>query len=135
MTEKRSKAGKGSARSPAPTDDFRIEWHGNAVVVIPAENVESLRWELMEQAAEVVMAPLGKLEIPMIIFDLSEVKFFGSVFLSLLLRCHKYVKSLGGELVICGASPMARELLNVTALDTLWAIYDTRQEALDDLAI
>jgi anti-anti-sigma factor len=135
MTEKRTKADKTPKKAADKADDFRIEWHGGAVVVIPAENVESLRWELMEQAADVVMAPLAKLEVPMIIFDLSEVKFFGSVFLSLLLRCHKYVKSRGGELVISGASPMARELLNVTALDTLWAIYDTRQEALDDLAV
>ena len=135
MAEKRTKSEKTTRKASEQSEDFRIEWHGNAVVVIPANNVASLRWELMEQAADVVMGPLAKLEVPMIIFDLNEVKFFGSVFLSLLLRCHKYVKSRGGELVICGASPMARELLNVTALDTLWAIYDTRQEALDDLAV
>jgi hypothetical protein len=29
---------------------------------------------------------------------------------------------------------MASELLRVTALDTLWAIYDTREEALNALA-
>ncbi|MGQ0637057.1 MAG: STAS domain-containing protein [Planctomycetaceae bacterium] len=116
-------------------ESFQIEWHGNCVVVIPANNVEDLRWELIEQAAEVVMAPLKKVSTPMVVVDLSEVKYFGSVFLSLLLRCHKYVKTRGGELVLCGPSPMARELLGITALDTLWAIYDTRQEALDALAI
>jgi len=44
------------------------------------------------------------------------------------------VKSRGGELVLCGASELARELLRVTSLDTLWAIYDTREEALDAVA-
>lgn len=114
---------------------FQIEWHGNCVVIIPAQNVEEMRWELIEQAAEIVMAPLKKTQTPMVVVDLSEVKYFGSVFLSLLLRCHKYVKLRGGELVVCGPSPMARELMGITALDTLWAIYDTRQEALDALAI
>lgn len=116
-------------------DNFQIEWHGNCVVVIPAQNVEDLRWELIEQAAEVVMSPLKRTQTPMVVVDLSEVQYFGSVFLSLLLRCHKYVKTRGGELVLCGPSAMARELLGITALDTLWAIYDTRQEALDALAI
>lgn len=116
-------------------DYFQIEWHNNCVVVIPAEHVETLRWDLIEQAAEIVMAPLRKTKTPMVVFDLSGVKFFGSVFLSLLLRCHKYVKTRGGELVIAGPGPLARELLSVTSLDTLWAIYDTRKEALDALSI
>lgn len=117
------------------SDSFQIEWHGNCVVVIPAETVENLRWDLIEQAADVVMAPLRNAKVPLVIFDLTQVKFFGSVFLSLLLRCHKFVKTRGGELVICGPGPLAKELLGVTALDTLWAIYDTRQEALEALAV
>jgi anti-sigma B factor antagonist len=112
-------------------DDFRLEWHGNAVIITPASNVESMNWELIEQAADIVMAPLKKHDSPMVVFDLSEVNYFGSVFLALLLRCHTAVKSRGGELVLCGASKMARELLKITALDTLWAIYETKDEALD----
>lgn len=115
----------------ASNDDFQLEWHGNAVVVIPASNVESMSWDLIEQAAEIVMAPLHEQEIPMVVVDLSEVTYFGSVFLALLLRCHKFVKSRGGELVLSGPSQMASELLRVTALDTLWAIYDSREEALE----
>jgi anti-sigma B factor antagonist len=68
------------------------------------------------------------------VFDLTEVTYFGSVFLALLLRCHKLVKSRGGELVLCGASKLATELLRITALDTLWAIYDTQEEAIVALA-
>ena len=115
-------------------DDFQLEWHGNAVVITPASNIESMRWDLIEQAAEIVMAPLRKQEVPMVVFDLSDVSYFGSVFLALLLRCHKFVKSRGGELVLCGASKMAAELLRVTALDTLWAIYDSRADALEAVA-
>ena len=115
------------------TNDFKLEWHGNTVVITPAANVESMRWDLIEQAADVVMEPLRDQEVPMVVFDLSDVGYFGSVFLALLLRCHKFVKSRGGELVLCGASKMAAELLRVTALDTLWAIYDTRDQALDAL--
>jgi anti-anti-sigma factor len=116
-------------------ENFKLQWHGTSVVITPASNVESMRWDLIEQAAEIVMEPLKELEVPMVVFDLSDVGYFGSVFLALLLRCHKLVKTRGGELVVCGASDMAMELLRVTALDTLWAIYDTQDEALDALAL
>ena len=95
---------------------------------------EEMRWDLIEQAAEVVMGPLREQDVPMIVFDLSDVTYFGSVFLALLLRCHKFVRSRGGELVLAGASKMALELLRVTALDTLWAIYETKEEALDAIS-
>ncbi|HBN75813.1 STAS domain-containing protein [Rubinisphaera italica] len=115
-------------------EDFRLEWHGDVVVVTPASNIESMNWDLIEQAADLIMAPLRDQEVPLVIVDLSEVGYFGSVFLALLLRCHKFVKSKGGELVLCGASEMAAELLRITALDTLWAIYDTRDEAMDAIS-
>ena len=117
-----------------PTQDFQIEWHSGTLVVVPGGDIESMQWDLIEQAAEVVMTPIEDTDTPLIIFDLSQVDYFGSVFLSLLLRCHKAVKSRGGELVLCSASEMATELLQVTALDTLWAIYETREQAIEALA-
>ena len=118
----------------ADQEDFRLEWHDDIVVVTPASNIESMNWDLIEQAADLIMAPLKEQAVPLVIIDLSEVGYFGSVFLALLLRCHKFVKSRGGELVLCGASKMAIELLRITALDTLWAIYETREQAMDALS-
>ena len=114
-------------------EDFQFKWHGNTVVIKPASNVEAMQWDLIEGAADIVMEPLQNQEAPMVVIDLSDISYFGSVFLALLLRCHKFVRSKGGELVLCGASDLAKELLRVTALDTIWAIYDTQEEALDAL--
>jgi anti-sigma B factor antagonist len=77
---------------------------------------------------------LSDVPAPMIVFDLSDISYFGSVFLALLLRCHKFARARGGEMVLCGTTEAAAELLRITSLDTLWAIYDTREEALDALA-
>ncbi len=115
----------------AEQEDFELEWHGDAVVVIPASDVESMSWDVVEHAADLVLAPLHRQKVPLVVVDLSQVTYFGSVFLALLLRCHKLVRQKGGELVLCGASRLARELLQITNLDTLWAIYDTRDEALE----
>src|SRR5438094_6267430 len=109
---------------------IQIERHGDIAVIIPSPEVEKLPENLMEQAAQLVLAPLRADPPAGLIFDLSKVDYVGSVFLSFLLRCHKRVKEHGSEVVVAGASNRARELLHMTALDTLWALYNTRKEAL-----
>jgi anti-anti-sigma regulatory factor len=64
---------------------------------------------------------------------MSRVQFFGSEFISFLLRCHLIVKKHGCEMVLAGVSDRIRELLRQTALDTLWAIYDDQPQAVNAL--
>ena len=89
---------------------------------------------LIQQAAQMVLAPLRADPPAGLVIDLTKVKFFGSVFISFLLRCHMLVKKHGSEVVLAGPSERIRELLHLTALDTLWAIYDTQAQALSALA-
>ena len=119
---------------PAHSQSIRIERHGDIAVITPSPEVEKLPENLMEQAAQLVLAPLRADPPAGLIFDLSKVDYVGSVFLSFLLRCHKRVKEHGSEVVVAGASNRARELLHMTALDTLWALYNTRSEALAALS-
>jgi anti-anti-sigma factor len=116
-----------------PSESFHVERHGDIAVIIPASEVESMPENLIQQAAEIVLAPLKKEPPAGLVIDLSQVKFFGSVFISFLLKCHMLVKKHGSEVVLAGASERIRELLHLTALDTLWALYDTRSEALSAL--
>ena len=116
---------------PSQSQSFRVQWHGDIAVITPAPEVESMPENLIHQAAEIVLAPLRKTPPAGMVIDLSQVKFFGSVFISFLLKCHMLAKRLGIEMVIAGCSPRARELLHLTALDTLWALYDTLDEALE----
>jgi anti-sigma B factor antagonist len=116
------------------SQSFHIERHGDIAIITPSPEVEKMPENLMEQAALMVLAPLRSDPPAGLVFDLSRVDYVGSLFLSFLLRCHKRVKEHGSEVVVAGASPRARELLHMTALDTLWALYDSRAEALSALA-
>src|SRR5207244_1018803 len=109
-------------------ESFRVDRHGDIAVIIPASEVESMSESLIQQAAEIVLAPLRSDPPAGLVIDLSEVRFFGSVFISFLLKCHVMVKKHGSEVVLVGTSERVRELLHLTALDTLWALYDTRVE-------
>lgn len=112
---------------------FRVERHGDIAIIIPSPEVESMQEGLIQQAAHMVLAPLKEDPPAGLVIDLTQVNYFGSVFLSFLLRCHMIAKKQGSEVVLAGASDRTRELLHLTALDTLWALYETRAEALDAL--
>ena len=119
--------------SPARNESFQIERRGDLAVITPSPEVENMAENLIEQAAQMVLAPLKANPPGGLIVDLSKVNFFGSVFISFLLRCHLLVKKQGAELVLAGVSDRVRELLRLTSLDTLWALYASREEAVDSL--
>jgi anti-anti-sigma factor len=114
-------------------DAFHIEQSGDVAIITPSSVVENLHLDLADQAAELVVGPISASNPTAVIIDLSRVKFFGSVFLSVLLKVWRIITQRGGNMVICGASKRARELLKLTQLDTLWALYDSRDEALEAL--
>ena len=115
------------------SQSFLLERHGDIAVVIPSPEVESMSENLIQPAAQMVLAPLKADPPAGLVVDLSQVSYFGSVFLSFLLRCYTPLKMHGSEMVLAGVNDRIRELLRLTNLDTLWAIYDTRQQALDAL--
>jgi anti-anti-sigma factor len=120
--------------APVGGESFQIERRGDIAIITPAPELENMPENLIEQAAQVVLAPLKQNPPNGLIVDLSRVNFFGSVFISFLLRCHLLVKRQGAELVLAGVSDRVRELLRLTSLDTLWALYATRAEALEALS-
>ena len=117
------------ASAQSREDAFRIERHGAVAIIVPSRTVESWNWNIIEDAAEIVLQPLRDESNPQIVIDLTHVSYFGSVFLALLLRMWKIVVGKGGQMVLAGASANTKELLAVTALDTIWPIYDAREEA------
>ncbi len=112
---------------------FQVRRHGDIAVIVPSPQIEHLAETLLQPAAQMVLAPLKEDPPNQIIVDLSAVGYFGSAFITFLLRCHLMAKNRGSELVLAGVNKEIRELLRTTALDTLWALYDSTSEALDEL--
>ncbi len=118
-------------RKPNHDDAFTIERHGDITVITATPALERLAFGLEEQAAELILRPLERQENPLILFDLSQVDYFGSMFLALLIRCWKLVLSQGGSMALSGISTRTRELLRITSLDIVWPIYDSKPEAME----
>lgn len=115
----------------AASDVFRVETSGGTIIISPVGDINSFSGDLLSEAAEMMTRLIEAHESPMLVIDLIGVPSCSSVFMSFLLRCHKAVKARSGEMVLSGASQMLRELLALTRLDTVWAVYQTREEALD----
>src|SRR5262245_8235733 len=122
------------ASEAAQDQSFRIERHGEIAIVTPSAKVEEMHETLIEQAARMVVQALREDPPEGIVVDLSQVNYFGSVFVSFLLRCHALAKKSGSEIVLAGASEPARERLHLLDLETLCALYDTRKEAIEALS-
>jgi anti-sigma B factor antagonist len=118
---------------PEARDDFRFEQHGEIVIIVPSPAFELMDPGLIAEAAEMIAEPLRGRVLPLLLVDLSEVSYFGSAFLSLLLKCWNVAQAKGGQLVLAGVQNRARELLHITSLDMVWPIYATRQEAIEAL--
>lgn len=115
-------------------ESFQIERHGEIAIVTPSAKVEEMHETMIDQAARLVIQSLREDPPAGIVVDLSHVNYFGSVFVSFLLRCHSLARRNNTEIVLAGASEPARELLHLLDLETLWAIYDSRQEAVQALS-
>lgn len=112
---------------------FTIEHHGGVSVVVVSPAMESMDPTLVEGASALLLEPIRAGENPQVLFDLGQIPYFGSAFLALMLRCWKHVAASGGSMALSGVSPTARDLLRITALDTVWPIYNSRREGLEAL--
>ena len=114
---------------------FTIERRGDLTVITGTEQLEHIEFGLEEAVSELILNPLQREDQPQVVFDLSRVKYFGSVFLALLIRCWKLVVARGGTMVLSGVDERSRELLRVTSLDMVWPIYQSKREAIEALQL
>jgi anti-sigma B factor antagonist len=115
------------------TDAFTIERHGEMTIITASPMLETVGAGLEDLAARAIIEPLRDDVEPQVLFDLSQVNYFGSVFLAVMIRCWRLVLSKSGTMVLSGVSAHARELLHITSLDQAWPIYGDRREAIDAL--
>ena len=112
---------------------IEVEWLGTIAVLIPSPEAAALPEQPLEQVASAALAPLEVLPPTGIVMDLSRVDYFGSLFISFLIRCYKLAKKSGGRMVVAGASGRIHQLLRLAALDDLWHFHQDRAEAVQAL--
>ena len=68
-----------------------------------------------------------------LVVDLTSATFVDSFLLGVLLGVLKRVRSVCGRMILVCSEPSSRRVFEITLLDHLFPIYDTRAEALAEL--
>ncbi|MFH1878930.1 MAG: STAS domain-containing protein [Candidatus Omnitrophota bacterium] len=91
--------------------------------------------EITLQESESIKEQLSDLVLPenkKFIIDLSKVGFVSSLVVGIMLFFFKKVEANGGQLKICGLSPEAFTVFQITKTDTIISLYPTEAEAIEN---
>lgn len=102
--------------------------NGISIVILEAE-YESGDFQKLSEVERILIVELLDSTIGLLI-DFGNTNHVGGGFLSSLVRCYQRATSLKRRFVICSLKPWPRNVFTVTRLDSLWDIFDTRQEAI-----
>jgi anti-anti-sigma factor len=73
-------------------------------------------------------------ELPLVVLDLSRLRYFGSTFLESLICMWKRLSARpGGRMSLCGLTANCRDVLGFTHLDRIWSVFESREEAIHSL--
>jgi anti-sigma B factor antagonist len=113
-----------SARGPSVTCEAGV------TVVTLGPEYESLEETELETLKGTLLDVAERAEPPLVLLDLSQLRFFGSALIEALFRAWNHLKVRpGGQLSLCGLTSYCREVVEITHLDQLWSIFETRDEA------
>jgi anti-anti-sigma factor len=106
---------------------MRLE--GSTLVVIPTEPIMSLDDEQLAAEFNRIDDEIQQQGVVNLVIDFEHSPHFGSVMLGAMTTLSRRLPAGRGELALCNVSPTAREVLQITRLDSRWPIYASRQEA------
>jgi anti-sigma B factor antagonist len=117
-----------SAKAPSVTRE-----EGVTVVTLGPE-YESLEDTELETLKGALLEVAERADPPLVVLDLSQLRYFGSALIEGLFRAWNHLKTRpGGRLSLCGLTSYCREVVEITHLDQLWSIFETRAEAVQSL--
>ena len=112
-------------------DHLRIEQRGSLSVVHFGVEYGSCSWDKLAETEESLLRLADEVTPPYLLLDFTNTDYFGSEFISVLLRCYKRINRRQGRFSLCCVQSDLMKELETTRLNELWAIYDTRDQALE----
>ena len=113
---------------------IQIDSENGVTVVTFGQLLEHLDDHAVIEHQELLVSTARDAAPPHVIFDLSNVRLFGSTFIEVIFRVWIQLDTANeGRFALCGVSAHCLEVLQVTHLDQLWPIHSTRAEAIQQI--
>lgn len=129
MDDHRGAGWAGAGRLHGDELDLRVRVERHDGARGPAQ-VLSIAGDLDLQGADDLRRQLPELGAHRVVADLAEVAFLDSSGITALIALHRRCAACGGSLVLCCVQPQPREVLRLTAADTVLAVRSTLADAL-----
>ena len=108
---------------------FRVSAIDGVLIVELIGVVSSLADVSITQQLTLVREQLRNGACDNVVIDLGQVAYFGSSMLEAIRTLWIEVSPRNGRLVLCNASEVAREILQIAKFDHLWPLVATRADA------
>ena len=109
---------------------FRVTSVEDVLIVELLGVVSSLADDAIMHELDAVRLELRTGGFLAVVIDLGQVAYFGSSMLEAIRGLWNELSPRQGQIVLCNASEVSREVLQIAKFDHLWPIVDTRAEAL-----
>lgn len=116
-----------------------LDWKGNifkvgaedkTLVVIPIVEATGFRYQQLHVEANSLQRMFETKQFQNLVVDLSNLNYFGSELIGVLIRLARTVTNGNGRAAMCGPSPKMLEVLQNMRLTKLWPIFAARDDAL-----
>jgi anti-anti-sigma factor len=105
----------------------------NILIVMPQADSGGFRYSDLHIESNQILRLLDDPQLVNVVIDLSEINYFGSELIGVLIRVARKSCDGGGRAALCSASNNMQEVLQNMSLFKLWPHFATRQEALEAL--
>ena len=113
--------------------DLEILKIDGVTVIVLGEQYDNLDEPGLEAASTKLLEIARSAAPPLIVVDMARTKFFGSSFLGTLFRIWRRLTTRNGKLSVCNAKGPCADVLEVTQVERLWNLFDTRDAAVESL--
>ena len=110
--------------------EFQVLTEDGVTVIVLAEEYDNLNPQHLELVSKNLLDLAQSVTPPLVVFDMSATKFFGSVFLGSLFRFWRRITTRNGKMACCGATGVCQQVLDITQADKLWDMSPTREQAI-----
>jgi anti-anti-sigma factor len=109
---------------------FEIERDGETAILTPCADREGRAVPQVEIGAGEVWDVLTDPAVRNVLVDFHRTEDAGTTALGVCLKLRQAVRSRDGHMAFCNVSPQVQETLRRTKLNCLWAIWASREEAM-----
>ena len=109
---------------------FEIRRDEDTLILVPLVNLSDFLFESLAAESKEIFDALDDGRTVNMVVDLRKTSYFGTDFLSILLKSWRKLRPRNGRLALCSLSENEREVLQICQLDSLWPVCDNLDKAL-----